>query len=148
MEPSLAKAANGAPDKKDFPPGKFVDPKGPNFDQLRRELANKNKQAPVSGRPVVSAGNVNPVAVVATPGKQKMRPASGRTPNRNQINQAKYKELLNHPGQRQNDFKPVFISESSKLAKLNVEKEKEKPAIPQNQPSKFAVQGQKLKAVE
>lgn len=99
VENQLAKAGqNSSADKKDFPPGKFVDNKGPNYDQLRKELAQKNK-APVSGRPVVSAGNVQPIGI-STPGKQKMRPASGRVPNRNQINQAKYKELLyNNVGQ-------------------------------------------------
>jgi len=87
VEPIVAKGA----DKKDYPPGKFVENKAPpNIDQLRRELANRNRQAPISGRPIVSAGNAAAV-VFDTPGKQKMRPASGKTPNRNQINQDKYK---------------------------------------------------------
>lgn len=77
-----------------------------------------------------------------------MRPASGRTPNRNQINQAKYKELLNLPGQLQKDFKPAFISDNNRLAKLAAENKEKNLVIPQNQPSKFVgVQGQKIKAV-
>lgn len=104
----------------DFPAGKFVDNKPaagapPNVDLLRKQLANKNKQVPVSERPVVSAGNG---AQVSTPSKQLLkRPASGRTPNRSQINQQKYKELLNQPAQAQKEFKPIFISDSSNLMK-------------------------------
>lgn len=78
-----------------------------------------------------------------------MRPASGRTPSRNQINQAKYKELLNLPGQLQKDFKPAFISDSNRLAKLGAENKEKNLVIPQNQPNKFVgVQGQKIKAAE
>ena len=37
--------------------------------------------------------------------------------DRSQINQQKYKELLNQPAQAAKDFKPIFISDSSNLVK-------------------------------
>lgn len=90
---------------------------------------------PVSGRPIVSAGNHQPKGIHNV--QQRIRPASGRTPNRNQINQEKYKELLNQPDANKREFKPVFINESNRLAKL-AEKDKNM-GVQQSKPSAMVI---------
>lgn len=78
-------------------------PEKPDYDRLRRELADKNKYKGLLGnKPVVN--------IQAQPQKSPL--PSGAIKNQ-QVNMEKYKQMLNMPGnnnlKNQQNFKPAFV---------------------------------------